>query len=475
MIWAALTLAASPAQLQVEGWRLEVSPALFRSMPDKVEEARAILAAQLREVTERLPVEAAAKLKGVKLWMSLPPEGEGPGAAYHPSEQWLRENGRDPRMAKGIEFTNVAIFEEESRRMPNFALHELAHAWHDQHLPDGFQNGPLRRAYEAARVSGRYDRALHRDAEGRESRRQAYAMQNPMEFFAELTEALFSRNDIEPFDRIELGLFDPDSVPVVRAAWGIGEIERPPAAMKLDRFYEKYFDAEGFPVVSSGRVNDFALKEAGWLIGRMLAERPDLKRAMVEGGSRMVVIAWNEFTTDIPEYRWLEPAEFWDRRARGLGGSETDPVCSCAEENVLGCPGDPYAAESIVIHEFAHSIHLRGLNRIDSGFQTRLQAAYDSAMEGGLWKGKYAATNPAEYFAEGVQSWFDNNRENDDQHNHVNTRAELTAYDLGLAALLQEVFRSTELAYTKPASRLTGHLAGYDPSGAPTFRWRGEK
>ncbi len=26
-------------------------------------------------------------------------------------------------------------------------------------------------------------------------------------------------------------------------------------------------------------------------------------------------------------------------------------------------------------------------------------------------------------------------------------------------------------AYTKPATRLTGHLAGYDPATAPTFQW----
>ena len=44
-------------------------------------------------------------------------------------------------------------------------------------------------------------------------------------------------------------------------------------------------------------------------------------------------------------------------------------------------------------------------------------------MEEGLWKGKYASVNHHEYFAEGVQSWFDNNRENDHDHNHVNTRA----------------------------------------------------
>ena len=92
-------------------------------------------------------------------------------------------------------------------------------------------------------------------------------------------------------------------------------------------------------------------------------------------------------------------------------------------------------------------------------------------MKAGLWKGKYASVNHHEYFAEGVQSWFDNNRENDHDHNHVNTRAELLEYDPGLAALCREVFGDTELKYTKPATRLTGHLAGYDPAKAPTFVW----
>jgi hypothetical protein len=70
-----------------------------------------------------------------------------------------------------------------------------------------------------------------------------------------------------------------------------------------------------------------------------------------------------------------------------------------------------------------------------------------------------------------VQSWFDDNRENDHDHNHVDTRAELLEYDPGLAAICREVFGDTEFKYTKPATRLTGHLAGYDPSKAPTFKW----
>jgi hypothetical protein len=111
------------------------------------------------------------------------------------------------------------------------------------------------------------------------------------------------------------------------------------------------------------------------------------------------------------------------------------------------------------------------LVRIDPTFDERLKAAYESAREKGLWKGKYAGVNHHEYFAEGVQSWFDDNREDDHDHNHVNTRAELIEYDPDLAALCREVFGDTQLRYTKPAERLTGHLEGYDPETAPTFAW----
>ena len=110
---------------------------------------------------------------------------------------------------------------------------------------------------------------------------------------------------------------------------------------------------------------------------------------------------------------------------------------------------------------------------VDATFDPRLQATCQAAMKAGLWKGKYAGVNHHEYFAEGVQSWFDNNRENDHDHNHVNTRAELIGYDPGLAAICREVFGDTVLRYTQPQTRLMGHLEGYDPSTAPTFAWPG--
>ena len=202
-----------------------------------------------------------------------------------------------------------------------------------------------------------------------------------------------------------------------------------------------------------------------------LAHRPDVREAMIRSGSRLIVMAHDEFTTDVPEHSKLAPKDYWDARARGLGGSETDPVCSCAEENLLGLAGDPYSTECILIHEFAHNIHLRGMASVDPTFDKRLRAAYERATQAGRWRGFYAGVNHHEYFAEGVQSWFGNNRENDQEHNHVNTREELIAYDPGLAALCGEIFGNTRLVYTKPADALRDHLAGYDPSKAPRFEW----
>lgn len=256
----------------------------------------------------------------------------------------------------------------------------------------------------------------------------------------------------------------------------------PPDPEGVPAFYTQRVRAGGFPIVASARVNPYALKEAVYLVERLLAGRPDVREAMIKSGARLCLLAHDEFTTDLPEFSWLAgrpPREFpgisgrdyWDARARGTGGSERDPFCSAAEENLLGYPGDPYAAECILIHEFAHNIHLRGLVNVDPTFDGRLKAAYEASMRAGLWKGKYAAVNPHEYFAEGAQSWFDDNRENDPDHNHVNTRAELIEYDPALAALCREVFGDAEWRYTRPATRLTGHLAGYDPSKAPAFVW----
>jgi hypothetical protein len=188
--------------------------------------------------------------------------------------------------------------------------------------------------------------------------------------------------------------------------------------------------------------------------------------------ARMVIMGVNEFTTDVPEHSTLKPKGFWDKRARGLGGQPRRPATSCGEENLLRYKGDPYISENILIHEFAHAMHHMGLVFVDKTFDKRLEQAYQSAMKKGLWKGKYASNNRAEYWAEAVQSWFDTNRKPDHDHNHVDTRKELKEYDPAIAKLVAEIFGDKPWKYVRPSDRKNcKHLKGFDRAKAPTFSW----
>ncbi len=241
---------------------------------------------------------------------------------------------------------------------------------------------------------------------------------------------------------------------------------------ELPRFYQQWIDVDGFPVVASEKVKPHAMQEAAWLIRQVIGHRPDILQALAENNVRFSVMAYDEMTTQIPEHSDLKPDFYWDRRARGLGATSARPSVSCGEENLLNYPGDPYGTENLLIHEFAHAIHQMGLSTVDPDFDKRLKALYEVAMEKGLWKGTYASTNKEEYWAEGTQSWFNTNRENDAQHNHVSKRGILKDYDPELATLLTEIYGDEDWRYTNAITRThLPHLDGFNPDNSPKFEW----
>lgn len=254
--------------------------------------------------------------------------------------------------------------------------------------------------------------------------------------------------------------------------------EPPPTIQEnfeLPLFYQQWIDVGGFPVVASEKVNPHAVQEAAWLIQHLIGHRPDILQALAKNNVRFSVMAYDEMTTQIPEHSDLKPDFYWDRRARGLGATSARPSVSCGEENLLNYPGDPYITENILIHEFSHAIHQMGLSTIDPDFDKRLKALYEVAMKKGLWKGTYASTNKEEYWAEGTQSWFNANRENDAQHNHVSKREILKDYDPELATLLTEIYGDTDWRYTTALSRSDlPHLQRFNPDNSPKFEWPAE-
>lgn len=161
----------------------------------------------------------------------------------------------------------------------------------------------------------------------------------------------------------------------------------------------------------------------------------------------------SEVTTHVPEHSDLTPKAYWDDRARGLGASLDRPAVSGAEENVLCYPQDRYKGESIVVHEFSHAVFDIAVALYEPQMRSMLDAAFASAQAAGRFANTDAITNASEYWAEGVQSWFDTNITSvppNGIHNEIHTRAQLKVYDPDLAALIAQVFGDRPWRYACP-------------------------
>ncbi len=251
----------------------------------------------------------------------------------------------------------------------------------------------------------------------------------------------------------------------------------------LDPFYKQHIVADGLVVAGSEKVSVHALREVGYLARKLLANRPDLMKDLCQKRKMFVaVMAYCELQTDLPDCRGM--SLWWAYRARGLGSR---PV-SCGEENVLNLKGDPWEGENIFIHEFAHGLHGIIAGR-DKTFDKRLRALYDEAKQSGCVAGYAIDGGHAEFWAEGVQAWFNCNgtirpKSGGGQSSlemigpqgqhvcHLQTRDQVKTHLPEFAKLLDEVFRQNEWVYVPVGDRLDEpHLDGFDPTDAPVFRW----
>ena len=219
--------AAIPRETRdVSGWQVHIQKKLLETEPADTERALVLLKQMLDAIVRDVPAPAVAELRKVPLYFSPAYKPGKSGAEFHPGADWLRDNGRDPAMVRAVEFSGVANFEAEMKRMPNFALHELAHAYHHRVLADSFANAEIKAAFERAKAAGSYERVERWHGNGKPNTfERAYAMTNPMEYFAETTEAFFSRNDFFPFTREELKQHDPEMFALLAKLWGVKEVE----------------------------------------------------------------------------------------------------------------------------------------------------------------------------------------------------------------------------------------------------------
>jgi hypothetical protein len=197
----------------LEGWRLFVHKELLADA-DLSERVFKVLGQQLHQTGRVVPAEALDRLRRVTIWVELN-HPKHPCMCYHPSAEWLRANGMDPRKAGCVEVANARNFLAWTVDQPWMVLHELAHAYHHQVL--GFDNAEVAACYDAAVKAKSYESVLHVGG----GRRRAYALTDAKEYFAEASEAFFGCNDFYPFVRAELKEHDPKMFATLEKLWGV--------------------------------------------------------------------------------------------------------------------------------------------------------------------------------------------------------------------------------------------------------------
>lgn len=168
-------------------------------------------------------------------------------------------------------------------------------------------------------------------------------------------------------------------------------------------FFAKMLDYGGIPIKAPAVVDDKALFIARDRIARLLKKLPNARYNLRISGAELHIIGKDQVTSDLPEHRHLKGKPFdgnltVDQRTRGLGGLLT----SCGEENLLQLPNDRYRGRDICSHEFAHNLQENGLS---DAARRKIRERYRKALDNGLWKGSYAATNEGEFFAE-LTMWY---------------------------------------------------------------------
>jgi hypothetical protein len=155
-------------------------------------------------------------------------------------------------------------------------------------------------------------------------------------------------------------------------------------------------------------------KYIGQMIGNNKHAQEELKKAKVE----IVVIPHDKKMTDLDQFKDLKGTTTFDGRlwddVRGSGGMTTPSgsfALAAPEENLTEIKGvaDPYGkGYSVGMHEFAHTLHLKGLTddqnkSIDTLFADRTTA-------GGPWTEAYGSSNKLEYFAQSTNAFFGMNQ-----------------------------------------------------------------
>lgn len=145
---------------------------------------------------------------------------------FHPSKDWLVSHGYSADKAGCVELYDTADYMKDRDLWGGggVLIHELSHAYHNKCLPQGYENPEIIECYQQAMEEGLYDCVKVHGPQGPTAK--AYACENAMEYFAELSTAFLggTRSSEEynkwyPFNRSQIKDHDPRAYDLLCKMW----------------------------------------------------------------------------------------------------------------------------------------------------------------------------------------------------------------------------------------------------------------
>lgn len=202
-------------QREMLGFTLMLSPDLMLR-PKERDAVYKELEKQFTNIRGVLSAEQLEVVRQPRIWIEWDNPALDSPSAFLGSPEWIRMKNINPEKLFCIEINNTRRFLTSAQRaQPWLVMHELAHVWHFKTLGQ-FHPG-IMKAYADAMDAKLYDSVPY--TEGVKKKR-AYAAKNHIEYFAELTEAWFGKNDYYPFVRSELKQHDPQGYNLMLEVWG---------------------------------------------------------------------------------------------------------------------------------------------------------------------------------------------------------------------------------------------------------------
>lgn len=216
--------------------------------------------------------------------------------------------------------------------------------------------------------------------------------------------------------------------------------------------YEPFYQQEvkldcGVRVLGSKAVLPEAMTKAAEMLEVILANETLAKR-MGDAGCMLGIYGEGEIAYDILEHRYSYDENYL--YVEGFGGTQ---LASIKDANVLRLISDGsgnyhtgYPNESILAHEFGHTVQNYGL---DDAQKAEFENIYNTSTGNGKWANSYAGSNSSEYFATLTAIWFNAMDDTwdgkwDGVRGPINTREELKAYDKEAYDFMSKIYVSDQ-------------------------------